>query len=430
MRFMRIGNVSLSLLLATALALAGNGLLATLVAMRLVDGGVAEQTSGLILAAYFAGLTLGTLVLAPTIQRVGSARAFTAFTALHVSVCLAHGFLAPGPFWAVLRGVTGFAMAGLYLTVESWLNAGAGPAERGRVMAGYLIALYVGTTLGQLLLPIWPETGFEALAAAALATSLAAIPISLTRMPEPVLPGAARLPISELSREAPIGWAGAWLSGFLVGGIYATIPLSARASGLDASEIAALMTAFVVGGLAGQWPIGSLSDRIDRRLVLLLVSVLLAACCLLSPMLEHAGAAMRTAAAFAFGALAFSLYPLAVAHTLDRIGPQRALPAASLVLLASSVGSIVAPAVLPMASTALGPQAFYALNGALASGFAVVIGWRLLRVRRVAQDHYQPVPRTTPVVYELDPRIEGLRATPPRTARDPAPPAGCSTRRA
>jgi MFS family permease len=404
---MRIGPVSLSLLLATALALVGNGLLATLVAVRLVDGGISDTAAGVVLASYFAGLTLGTLILAPTIQRVGHARAFTASTAILISVCLAHGFVTPGPTWALLRALTGFSMAGVYLTVESWLNADAESAQRGRVMAGYLIALYVGTGLGQLLLPVWPETGLEAFAIAALATSLAAIPVSLTRMPQPELPEPERLAIRELSGEAPLGWAGAWLSGFVVGAIYASVPVSARASGLEASEVGVLMAAFVAGGLAGQWPIGIASDRVDRRRVLLFVTLTLVACCVVSPALETLGLAARFAGAFVFGALAFCLYPLSVAHALDRIGSGRALSAASLMLLASSAGSVVAPIAIPVAAHAMGPHTFYALNGALCAGFGLVVAWRLIRVRPVAQERFRAVPRTTPVVYELDPRIQG-----------------------
>ncbi len=398
--------MSLTLLLATALALMGTGLLSTLVAVRLVDGGVSDAASGVILACYFVGLTIGTLVLAPTIGRVGNARAFTAFTALNVSVCLAHGFIEPGATWALLRGLTGFSMAGLLMTVESWLNAETGTAQRGRVMAAYLIALYVGTGLGQLLLPVWPETGLEAFAIAALAISLAAILVSLTRMPQPSLHEASRLPFQELAREVPLGWAGAWLSGFVVGGIYASVPVTARASGLGAPEIAALMAAFIGGGLAGQWPFGNLSDRMDRRRVLLLVTTLLVALCFVLPMLNGSGTPVGWAGAFAFGALAFALYPLAVAHTLDRVGSDRSLPAAAQTLLASSIGSIVAPIVLPFASSALGSDAFYGVNGSLAAVFAGLVLWRMARVEGVPQEEYKPVPTTTAVVYELHPGIE------------------------
>ncbi len=413
---MRIGSVSLSLLLATAIALVGNGLLATVVAIRLADAGVADSVSGWILAGYFAGLTAGTLLLGPTVRRVGNIRAFTAFTALGVAAALAHGFIPPGWGWVPLRGLTGLSMAGIYMTVESWLNAEALPAHRGRVMAAYLVALYLGNGLGQLLLPIWPETGFEAFAFAALAASLAAIPVSLTRAAQPNLERSERLSAIELLRMAPVGWWAAAVSGFVAGTIHSNVPLASRAAGLSSTDLSQLMAGFVLGGLAGQWPIGLLSDRMDRRRVLLFVAVLLGICCGAFFAVEAADQGVRVALAFVFGALAFSIYPLAVAHTLDRVGDHRSLPAAGQMLLASSVGAIAGPIVAAVASTQFGPSAFYAVDGLLMAALALGVSVRLIRFAPVSQEHFLAVPRTTFAINELDPRMD---PGPPKELGDP-----------
>ncbi len=413
---MRIGSVSLSLLLSTAIALVGNGLLATVVAVRLADAGIADSVSGWILAGYFAGLTAGTLVLGPTVHRVGNIRAFTAFTALGVAAALAPGFIPAGWGWIPLRALTGLSMAGIYMTVESWLNAEALPAHRGRVMAAYLVALYLGNGLGQLLLPLWPETGFEAFAFAAFAASLAAIPVSLTRAAQPNLERAARLSAVELLRMAPLGWSGATVSGFITGTIYSNVPLASRAAGLSSTDLSQLMAAFVLGGLAGQWPIGWLSDRMDRRRVLMLVAVLLAVCCGAFFVVESADQGVGAALAFVFGALAFSLYPLAVAHTLDRVGDDQSLAAAGQMLLASSVGAIAGPIVAAVASTQFGSTAFYAVDGLLLAGLAVGVFVRLLRVSPVSQEDFVAIPRTTFAVNELDPRTKPSAANEPSQA--------------
>ena len=401
---MRIGTVSLSLLLATALTLTGNALLSTLAAVRLADAGVSEAVSGWVLACYFAGLTAGTLVLPPTIRRVGHVRAFAAVAALGVATAIAHAIVPPGWAWALLRGTSGLAMAGVYMTVESWLNADARAGQRGRVMAAYLVALYLGGVLGQLLLPLWPETGIETFAVAAFALSLAVIPVSLTRVPAPSLHAAGRMTARELLRLAPLGWLGASLSGFVAGTLYANVPLAARSAGLSTSDVSLLMTGLLLGGLAGQWPIGWLSDRMDRRLVLLGVPALLTVLCLVPPSLAEAGGALQWILPFVFGALAFSIYPLAVAHTLDRVGEANALAAAAQTLLASSVGAILGPVVAAAATGPLGRDALFVVDGLVLGVFTLAAALRVLRVAPVAQEPFLPVPRTTPVVHELDPR--------------------------
>ncbi|MDJ0785748.1 MAG: MFS transporter [Myxococcota bacterium] len=413
---MRIGSVSISLLIATALTLVGNALLSTLAAVRLADAGVPEARGGLILACYFAGITLGTQLLVPTIRRVGNARAFAAATGLAVAAALAHGLVPPGLGWAALRGVTGVAMAGVYMTLESWLNADAAPEQRGRVMAAYLVALYLGGTLGQLILPVWPSTGIEAFAFAALAVSLSMIPVALTRTPQPDLELADPIPARALLRVAPLGWGAAWVSGFVSAVIYASIPLSERAAGQSAEQVSALMTAFVLGGFAGQWPIGRLSDRIDRRGVLMGVAALVSLGCAALPLAATAPPGLRFVLAFGFGALSFSIYPLSVAHTLDRVGAERALPAASATLLASAVGAVAGPVAASSATAWLGPAALYGLVAVFTTALALCALSRWIRIAPVEQEAFLPVPRTTAVAYELDPRAEGDEADAAATA--------------
>lgn len=414
---MRIETVAISLLAATMLALTGNGLLSTLAAVRLADSGVSEAAGGGILACYFLGLMLGTVVLTPTIARIGGARAFAASAGVGISAALAHGLLEPGWIWAILRIFSGLAMAGLFMTVESWLNVEAPPESRGRVMAAYLVALYLGIGGGQLLLPACPGLGMEAFAIAAVAISLAAVLAATSRAEAPPLYAAGRITAKALLRIAPLGWVGAWISGILAGTIYASVPLSARTLGLSAADVSLLMLAYVAGGLAGQWPIGRLSDQMDRRAVLLGVVVVLSGCCFATPLVDPTWTVGRSAMAFVTGALAFSIYPLAVAHTLDRVGAQQSLAAASQMLLSSSLGAVLGPIVASTASDFYGPDAAHQINGVLLATFAIIAVARIALVDRVTQEPFVSVPRTSLAIHELDPRIEDSLprpATPPR----------------
>lgn len=397
---------SRSLLFAIGFAVFGNGLLSTASALRLAEAGMAEGTAGLVLAAYFGGLVVGSLTLETTIQRVGSVRAFTAFTALSVVAALLHGLVPPGPVWLVLRGMSGLAMAGFYITVEGWLTASARPENRGRVLSIYLVTLYLGLALGQFALPYLSSISVDPMTTSALVAGLAATIVALTTTREPEFETAGRLSARQVFRRAPIGWLGALTAGVVIGTIYTSFPLMLRAAGLSETDSARLLGVSLMGGLLGQRPIGALSDRADRRVVLLGVVGLLAILCALSP--APSGADLVTVGIHAalFGALTFSLYPLSVAHALDRVPAEHGLGLVAQLILISSVGSTLGPIVASALSDEIGSQGFFLANGLCLVGLAGYLMGRIARVEPVEQDDYRAIPRTSAIVGELDPRTQ------------------------
>ena len=397
---------SRSLLTAIGFAVFGNGLLSTAAALRLANAEIGEGAAGFVLAAYFGGLVLGSLGLETTIQRVGSVRAFTAFTALSVVTALLHGLVPPGASWIVLRGMNGVAMAGFYITVEGWLTASARPENRGRVLSIYLITLYLGLSLGQFALPLLAKVEIDPMTVSALVASLASTIVALTTTREAAFDSAVRLPVREVYGQAPIGWLGALTAGLVIGTIYASFPLMLREAGRSESETSLLLGLALLGGLVGQRPIGVLSDRGDRRIVLIGVTVLLATLCVVAPSASRASVASIALHTLLFGALTFSLYPLSVAHALDRVPTEHGLGLVAQLILASSVGSTLGPIAASAASDAIGSQGFYLANGV---SVVALIGFAILRVVRVdpvEQDDYLAVPRTSVVMAELDPRTD------------------------
>lgn len=411
-----------SLLLGVGLALVGVGLLGTLLAVRLAQTDMSPASVGGVLSAYFAGLMAGALAAHRTIARTGHIRAFAAFAAAVAVAALAHGLTPPSWLWAILRALTGFCMAGIYMTVESWLHASSSDRQRGKILAAYMVTIYLGLGAGQLLLNVWPLERIEPFCLAAMAMSLALIPVSLTRTAGPALHAPARLPLRALVGHAPLGVAASTASGIVTATIYAMAPVYGTDVGLDARGVSFLMSSLIFGGLLLQGPLGWLSDRGDRRAVLLGVCLALAAVgALLS---FHSGAAGPSLYALAalFGGLAFSLYPIGVAHVLDRLAHELVLPASSLMLLTFAAGSTLGPLAASTAMVGLGAQGLFAFDAAIAAGLAVLA---LLRIRRVApvpeeeKATFRAVPGTTPVAGELDPRAESVD--------DPtsgAPPAG------
>ncbi len=404
---MPLRATSRSLLIAIGIAVFGSGLLSTAAALRLADAQIGEGPAGLVLAGYFAGLVIGSLGLESTIHRVGSVRAFTAFTALSVVAALLHSVVQPSAWWIVLRAMSGVAMAGFYITVEGWLTASAHPENRGRILSIYLVTLYLGLSLGQFVLPLLAEAAIDPITLAALVAGIAATLVALTTTHEPEFGASERMPAREVLRQAPIGWLGAFTAGVVIGTIYTSFPLMLREAGRSADETSLLLGLTLLGGLVGQHPIGVLSDRADRRIVLLGVSVLLAILCVATPAASQEDLTPLAVHALLFGALTFSLYPLSVAHALDRTRSDQGLGVIAQLILIQSIGSTLGPIAASTASDVIGSQGYPLANGlslVALIGYTVV---RIVRIDAVEQEHYVAAPPTSVIVAELDPRTEG-----------------------
>jgi len=393
-----------SLLVAIFVMMAGAGFLSTLIGLRLERAGSGTMIIGLVAASYFAGLVAGALRAGEVVRRVGHIRAFAAFVALLSASTLTYALFQHPALWAALRLVDGLCVAGVFICVESWLNDRADAAARGTVLAWYMVALYSGQALGQLILRSGtsaPQIPFEI---ASILISLAIIPVCLTRAAAPPLEDAASLPLKRLFEASPLGVAGAGTTGLLLGAFYGLAAIYARRIGLGLGDTATFMTTVIIGGVALQWPLGRLSDRYDRRLVIvggfaltLAVSIALA---------WQPDGALLLALGFAFGGLSFALYPLSVAHANDRLLPSERVTASAQLVLIYSVGAALGPIGAAAAMTAAGAGGLFVFI-ALAAGVLLGFGlWRLVASEAVpgeAQQDFQILPRTTPTAALLDP---------------------------
>lgn len=395
-----------SLLIAIFMLMAGSGFLSTLIALRLAQGGSGTMTIGAIATAYFAGLVIGALRAGAIVRRVGHIRAFAAFVALLSASTLGYALFQQPLLWGGLRLVDGMCVAGVFICIESWLGDRAEPETRGTVLAWYMVALYSGQALGQLLLRSGntaPQIPFQL---AAILISLAIIPVCLTRSPAPVLEDAASLPLRRLFQASPLGVVGAGVTGVILGAFYGMAAVFARRLGLDLAGTATFMTTVILGGVILQWPLGRLSDRFDRRHVILACfAVTLAVSIGLA--LAPAGLVLL-ALGGAFGGLAFALYPLCVAHANDRLSRTERIAASSQLVLLYSIGAALGPIGASAAMSGAGAGAGRLFQFiALAAAATLLFGlWRLAAMRGVpgaAQQDFQILPRTTPVAALLDP---------------------------
>jgi MFS family permease len=391
-----------------ALLLLGSGLLATLLGVRGTLEGYSDQALGLITSAYFLGFLLGTFMAPAVIRRMGHIRAFPFFGALFACSVLAHAIWVQPFAWGFFRFGTGIAVVGLYTVIESWMNATVDGAQRGRVFAVYTGINLVALALGQQLLRLSPADSFVLFSLVAMLICAAMLPVTATRIAQPVMQPPKRIGVRQLFGLAPAAAAGALFSGLTVGTFWGLGPVYAGRLGFSVGDVATFMTITILGGALLQWPIGRFSDSGDRRRTLAFACVGAASAAAAAAFIPGIGTLPLYVVFFLYGGLSFAVYPVAVAHLLDYVAPEDLLPACSTVLLLHGVGAALGPSLAGFAMGQFGPQAF---PGYLAIAHLVVGAYVVARlfVRRrdpQGEAHFHPMLRTSPAAMEMLPEAD------------------------
>ena len=382
----------------------GIGLLGTVLGMRMAQASFSPLTAGLVMAGYFGGQFIGAHVVQRWIESVGHIRTYAAFTAILSAATLAHPFALETGFWTLLRFLQGFCMAGLLVCVESWLNSRATRETRGTILALYTVVFYGAYGLGQFLLYLPDASGYALYVVASILISLAAVPISLTRVVAPEITRSSDIHLSRLYEVSPTGIIGSMMAGVIVGSFFGLGSYYATSIGLSAAKTGTLMTATILGGLVMQFPVGHLSDILDRRKVIAGASVTVA--------LAAAGIALVGPSSYVgllglsvvFGGMSFTLYPLSVANANDYADPADSVATSRGMLVAYSAGAIVGPLGGALLIALVGPSGLFFFASAIAAGTAVFVILRMkVRAAAPAEDQvtFQAMPRTTPEALEL-----------------------------
>ena len=394
-----------SLLLAVFMLMAGSGFMATLLSLRLERAGQSTIVIGVVATAYFAGLVVGALRSGRIVRRVGHIRAFAAFVALLSASTLGYAQFAHPLLWSGLRLIDGFCVAGVFVCLESWLNERADEASRGSVLAAYMVALYCGQAVGQLLLGASGDLPAVPFQLASMLISLSIIPLCLTRTSAPPPAEAAAFGIRTLFAASPLGAVGTVTTGLMLGAFYGLAAVQVRRLGLDLAQTSSFMMIVILGGVALQWPLGHLSDRYDRRQIIVLSFAATLWVSLAISLVRSDGPWLLVFGAL-FGGLSFALYPLCVAHCNDRLHAAQRVAASGRLVMLYSVGAALGPlggALFMMSWTTGGLFLFIALCAGGTAAFGI---WRQKATPPVPapqQQDFQVLPRTTPIASLLDP---------------------------
>jgi MFS family permease len=410
----------LALYTAVFSLLMGMGLLGTFLSLRMTMAGFSPLATGMVQAAYYLGLVAGSLSCPRLVRRVGHIRAFAALAAVTTATVMLHGIHFSAPGWGVLRLVTGMSNIGLFMVIESWLNECTAPEARGRVFSIYMVLSYLGIGIGQFLLNLGDPRGEGLFFLAGILLALCTVPVSVTSAISPTMPASSRLTLRELLRKTPLGMLGCLTAGLLNSGFYALGPVFGHAIGLNVSQISLLMGAGVLGGLTLQWPVGTVSDRFDRTLVLPVLAALIAILSLVVLLATRASFAALLTAMALYGGIGFTLYPVAVARGHDLFAPAEVVAVSSGLLFSYGVGASIGP-VLAAAAMSFGPHGLFAYTALVAGGYAVLAAWlRTLEAVAIVpvaeQGVFMPMKSTSPVAMVIDPRAE-----PPAEAGGGAP---------
>ena len=384
---------SRSLLFGFGVLMVGDGIQTTLLGVRASLEGFPTAITGLIMSTFYLGFLAGALYAPRVVERVGHIRVFGALASMASAAVLIHGMFVTPLAWSGLRLVSGFCLAGLYVVAESWLNDRASNRTRGQLLSVYMVVSYVGYAVGQLLLNAADPSGLELFVLTSVLISLALVPLLLAAGPAPRFSKPSTLNLRKLYAISPLGVVGALATGTASGALFGIGPVYAESSGLSVAQISLFMTALLLGCTLLQWPIGRLSDTLDRRLVITVVSFLAAAAAIAAVPVSTVSFWPLLIVMAVLGGLAIPLYSLCIAHANDYLDPEQMVAASSGLVLASGVGAVLGPITASLSMSLIGPAGFFwwlALIHVAMGGFAV---YRMTKRRAKPiedQSHYAP----------------------------------------
>jgi MFS family permease len=385
-----------TLLLGMALLMLGAGLQGTLVGLRASLEGFPTLLAGIMLAAYYLGYMVGSVMTPPLVNSVGHVRVFAALTSLASALILLQGvFVAPLP-WTLVRILMGFCFAGIYVVAESWLNGRVDNEHRGLLLSIYMLVCYAGLGLGQLLLNVADPRSTVLFILVSILISVAMVPMALTSSSAPEITVPVRVSPRKLFRRSPLGVVGVTVAGAVSGCLFTLGAIYADGEGFTTFEVSLFMAVAILAGCVTQLPVGRISDRMDRRSVVIAVCLLSAAGAMGAWWLADISRFAFFAMIAAYGGMSLTLYSLSSAHVNDHVPAEEKLGASSTLILVNGAGAFIAPIVVAAVMEWVGNDTFLPLMAIMHVLLAVYALFRMGRRASVPGGQKSPFVGTPP----------------------------------
>lgn len=396
---------SWALLLGIMLLMLGNGMQGTLLGIRGEIEHFSTLQMSVVMSCYFLGFLFGSRMAPDMIRRVGHVRVFAALGSMISAVLIMYAVAPNWIAWALMRVMIGFSFSGVYITAESWLNSASTNANRGQALSLYLIVQMIGIIIAQILLNVGDPSGFILFVIPSILVSLAFTPILLSVAPAPNFASTAPLSFKRLYKASPLGCVGMFILGGIFSAQFGMASVWGTQAGLSVKEISIFVAFIYVGGLVLQYPIGWLSDRMDRRRVVLWLSVA-GAIALSIPVVWNALPFATTPFVLLVlvgalgGGISNPLYSLLVAYVNDYLDNSDMAAASAGLIFINGLGAITGPLITGWIMAQVGPDGFFLFMAVLFAVLAIYTAYRMTRRRRTpeAQGSFTPNSPTSSVI--------------------------------
>ncbi len=393
-----------ALLFGMMLLQVGNGMQGTLLGIRGEIEGFSTFEMSLVMSGYFVGFLFGSRMAPEMIRRVGHVRVYAALGSMISSIMLFYPSWTDPWAWGVARILIGFCFSGVYVTAESWLNNAASNENRGKALSLYMIVQMIGIVSAQALLIVADPGGFILFIIPSVLISISFTPILLSISPTPAFDTTKPMTLMQIFNTSPLGCVGMFLLGGVFSAQFGMGAVYGGKAGLSVGQISAFVSSFYIGALIVQYPLGWLSDRMDRRLLILIASALVAAGAIVA-MIFGGYFPVLLVAAFVVGGMSNPLYSLLIAYTNDFLAHDDMAAAAGGLVFINGLGAVAGPVITGWMMGVMGPRGFFLYIAVLGAAMAAYAAYRMTQRPSPTIDHtdtFAPVmPSSSPMAVTL-----------------------------
>ena len=389
---------------------AGNGLQVVLLGTRAPEAGFSNIATGIVMSGYFAGIFAGSIIVPHILARVGHVRVFGAMSAIASAAVLLHVVFLDPFVWTGMRFASGFSFAGMYIVCESWLNEKATNETRGQLLSLYMITNMAGMAAGQLMISLGETGGAGLFLLASVMVSIAVVPILITASAAPSFEAPERISFRRLVQVSPLAVVGMIFIGIVISMVFGMGAVYGRNIGLNNTQVGYFMTSITLGTLALQYPIGRLSDKFDRRVVIFGATVTGGIAIGIASLFGSDQFALLLFMMLIFGGLVFSLYSLFIAHANDYLVPSQMVAMSSGLLMVNGAGAVIGSPLAASVIEIFGTRGFMPTIAGflfLLAGFVLYRMQMRSAVPAEAQGAFVAIPEASSgVAVNLSPEVE------------------------